>query len=726
MRRALTLTLSQFARRVVALAAALGIAGAASAGGGDPPIVTVISPNGGESVPSASTQEIQWTATDPNGVVYVNIHVSFDNGATWQAIALNYFNGGTISWVAPNRPTTQALVRVEALDFANNIGSDVSDSQFTIVNSASGRLPTTLRDFDFPGSQPLDTQQLNDPTFCQTCHAGYNYAVEPFHNWKGSMMAYASHDPATKAAMHIANQDAPEAGDTCIRCHAGNGWLAGRSQPTDGSALLDDVDKVGVNCALCHQMVDPHYEEGVSPPVDEDILAGIAHVPADFSNGQYVIDPASTTYRGPFTDTVCAHTFIPSSFHRESALCGTCHDVSNPVLSRDPNTGEVTVNAFDAAAPTIGPKHLFAEQRTYSEWFFSAYNSPTGVYAPEFGGNRANVSSCQDCHMRDVTGRACFFPFAPVRNDQPLHDLSGGSTWMLSVMPQVLGPEHPFLDVAAIEDGIVRARYMLQNAADLSGQRLGELLNVTVTNRTGHKLPTGYPEGRRIWVNVKYYDAAHTLIAESGAYDPVEANLTHDANLKLYEIRMHVREDIAALSGVPAGTEFHLILNSEVSKDNRIPPLGFTNADYEDFGGAPVGATYIDGQNWDSTLYPIPAGAVRATVSLYYQSFSKEYVEFLRDNGGTDGQYFYDLWDNNDRCPPELMATVEVPLLVGDMNCDGLLNAFDIDPFVYALTDPAVYYTQQPNCDWYLADTNGDGVVNNFDIDSFVLLLSGE
>ena len=61
----------------------------------------------------------------------------------------------------------------------------------------------------------------------------------------------------------------------------------------------------------------------------------------------------------------------------------------------------------------------------------------------------------------------------------------------------------------------------------------------------------------------------------------------------------------------------------------------------------------------------------------------------------------------------------------GDLNCDGLLNAFDIDPFVLALTDPATYSQLYSNCDYMLADCNGDGSVNAFDIDPFVLLLTG-
>jgi hypothetical protein len=63
--------------------------------------------------------------------------------------------------------------------------------------------------------------------------------------------------------------------------------------------------------------------------------------------------------------------------------------------------------------------------------------------------------------------------------------------------------------------------------------------------------------------------------------------------------------------------------------------------------------------------------------------------------------------------------------LTGDMNCDGEVNAFDIDPFVLALTDPDAYDLAYPNCDIMNGDINGDGEVNAFDIDPFVELLTG-
>lgn len=62
--------------------------------------------------------------------------------------------------------------------------------------------------------------------------------------------------------------------------------------------------------------------------------------------------------------------------------------------------------------------------------------------------------------------------------------------------------------------------------------------------------------------------------------------------------------------------------------------------------------------------------------------------------------------------------------VTGDLNCDGVVNNFDIDAFVLALTDPAAYAAQYPECDAGLGDVNGDGVVNNFDIDPFVALLT--
>ncbi|MBU0638496.1 MAG: hypothetical protein KKB50_06485, partial [Planctomycetes bacterium] len=61
--------------------------------------------------------------------------------------------------------------------------------------------------------------------------------------------------------------------------------------------------------------------------------------------------------------------------------------------------------------------------------------------------------------------------------------------------------------------------------------------------------------------------------------------------------------------------------------------------------------------------------------------------------------------------------------VLGDLNCDGALNGFDIDSFILAVDDMAAYEQEFPNCDHSLADVNRDGVVNGFDIDAFLELL---
>ncbi|MFH1745891.1 MAG: hypothetical protein ABIG44_02490 [Planctomycetota bacterium] len=61
--------------------------------------------------------------------------------------------------------------------------------------------------------------------------------------------------------------------------------------------------------------------------------------------------------------------------------------------------------------------------------------------------------------------------------------------------------------------------------------------------------------------------------------------------------------------------------------------------------------------------------------------------------------------------------------LLGDMNCDGCVNAYDIDGFICALSPDCDYEQLYPHCLRQLADCNGDGAVNSYDIDAFIVLI---
>ena len=128
-----------------------------------------------------------------------------------------------------------------------------------------------------------------------------------------------------------------------------------------------------------------------------------------------------------------------------------------------------------------------------------------------------------------------------------------------------------------------------------------------------------------------------------------------------------------------------------MEKDNRIPPRGFTNAAFANFGGSPVHYSYEDGQYWDDTVYALPIGATSALVTLYYQSTSKEFIEFLRDeNHGTPnnegaGLEMYNLWNDNGKCPPEMMQQVQMNLIPtsvpADLNLDFVVDFLDFAIF---------------------------------------------
>lgn len=76
------------------------------------------------------------------------------------------------------------------------------------------------------------------------------------------------------------------------------------------------------------------------------------------------------------------------------------------------------------------------------------------------------------------------------------------------------------------------------------------------------------------------------------------------------------------------------------------------------------------------------------------------------------------------RLPYDADGNLEVSYVVGDMNCDGLLNNGDISAFVLALSDPATYATTYPDCDVLNGDVTGDGTLNNDDIQPFLALIS--
>jgi hypothetical protein len=143
---------------------------------------------------------------------------------------------------------------------------------------------------------------------------------------------------------------------------------------------------------------------------------------------------------------------------------------------------------------------------------------------------------------------------------------------------------------------------------------------------------------------------------------------------------------------------------------------------YRDTGGGPPGTQIACNDNYCG---------VASQVTVFVTHGNHYYIR-ISGNYGDTGLYQmvltgptcgYSVGDEDgdgipDECQKQCLQTA-------DSNCDGFINAFDIDPFVIALTDPDLWRATY-NCDFLCAnDCNGDGVVNSFDIDPFVVILTG-
>ena len=98
----------------------------------DPGRLTVIGPNGGESVPSGGNRTLTWRA--PPGAVDFNLAYSLDRGRTWGGIASHVPGTGHV-WSLPIPPDNRrcCLVRVTGFDGeGRRVDFDRSDSSFVL------------------------------------------------------------------------------------------------------------------------------------------------------------------------------------------------------------------------------------------------------------------------------------------------------------------------------------------------------------------------------------------------------------------------------------------------------------------------------------------------------------------------------------------------------------------------------------------------------------------
>jgi mono/diheme cytochrome c family protein len=372
--------------------------------------------------------------------------------------------------------------------------------------------------------------------------------VSPFGEWRWSPMGLAGRDPIFYSQLdselaYIKTIKDPVTRDklsqqvinTCFSCH---GVMGKRQYDLDhgGSADFDRefvyltnlndpnfkygaLARDGVSCAACHHTAADQTPKGV-PPLKYFLENSIT--------GNFPTGKADELF-GPFEDNVIVTDPMNNTlgikpkydpYIKTSRMCGSCHTINLPVVDQNPMGHNL-------------------EQLTYLEWLNSSYQN-------EFGSNPKS-QTCQDCHMPGKYSNAAGTltvpliqqPMATVQDDQypavehradadkirarlresgfVRHQFQGLNVPLLEMFLQFMkdyrpspGKNLPYNEVLGVRqnDYMLTVNADLPNAIDafveqarnstatvavtsVSSDQDKLVAKVTVTNKTGHRFPSG-------------------------------------------------------------------------------------------------------------------------------------------------------------------------------------------------------------------------------------------
>ncbi len=378
--------------------------------------------------------------------------------------------------------------------------------------------------------------------------------VSPFGEWRWSPMGLAGRDPIFYAQLdseiafvkEFFKEDPAKVAqqiqtiqNTCFRCH---GVMGKRSLDDDSGGLGKghfDRDLVyvtydtkpapkdnkayiygalardGVSCMACHRIVEDKipFSDFLKTKITGNFTTGKpAELSGPFQDNEIVTDPMNNALAiKPKHD----------AYLKSSRMCGSCHTINLPLMDN----------------PGTDPNKPHLEQVTYLEWLNSGYQNEVGT--------NSKAQTCQNCHMptkyTNSTGTLNVpliqQPIAFIEDDQypqtgnrlpdekirvrfrdkgfARHQLQGVNVTLLEMFRQFMAPypSNGNKILANIVLGVRQMDYMsgfddLTTAVDAFVQQAqnstaevsvsepsianGKLVaDVKVTNKTGHRLPSG-------------------------------------------------------------------------------------------------------------------------------------------------------------------------------------------------------------------------------------------
>jgi len=575
--------------------------------------------------------------------------------------------------------------------------------------------------------------QWNPPMLLEDVVSKRPANLSPYGEWRYSMMGLAGRDPIffaqleSERATHAPIQDWTQ--NLCLSCHGAMGQrqfqadTAGdqlslqcgftdtdpdkcftRDRLKAFSTVLDEnsvrptrygaLGREGISCTVCHHMSG----EGLGTK--------------GRMTGRFKLGPSDALY-GPYKDVLTKPMEYGLNIRpehaqhvTESKMCGACHAIFLPVF--DAGT-PVDKNGDPVTDPKDQLVHV--EQATYLEWTNSVYQDERDPV------NHAQVRSCQSCHMpTSFQGTELEFAIAAIEDDlypfthnrlpdadiavrprkpfsrHMLAGINGYGLQFFAQFPLILGirttdpmvpaTTQPGLITSINESNRLAKRETARlDLVDVTADAAGVAAVVQVTNKAGHKFPSGVGF-RRAFLNVELQAADGTVLWASGGsndigvildgdgaplvtefygpdqqeWEPDHAEITRQDQVQIYEL---VERD----PKFRITTSFIALF--QTAKDNRLLPRGWRRdgpwaeettpctwvADAAKPGGGSCvfldEAGYNDGGGFDRVTYRIgcDAGAgrgARLVARVYYQAIPPHYLnERFNTAQGEDTRRLY-------------------------------------------------------------------------------------
>ena len=486
-----------------------------------------------------------------------------------------------------------------------------------------------------PHANPLEPgQYFLHSENCKSCH-GYDSAqyanvdnsgmdVNLYDDWEASMMALSGKDPLWRAKVSheilVNPSHSASLQDKCTSCHTPMGrytnYFHNKGPYLIDSLLNDTLGLDGVSCTSCHTI----GTTGAGFTLGSAFSGNIPYDTLKFIYGPYpnpILGPMQL-YTG-YTPAFAQHM-------SESKTCSPCHTLI--VESADLN-----------GAPT-GKK--FVEQATYHEWLNSNFASD-------------NIT-CQKCHMPQITDSiriANGYLNIPPRSPFNRHKFQGANSFMVSLMKNnkaklnIKTPDKNFDSSIAIINRNVRHNSVELKVFQDSITPDTAYYRVRLTNKAGHKFPSGYPSRRAVLQFVVKGPLGDTLF-KSGIFDadgniqgvgfssfwaPHHQVINSSTQTQIYEFIM----------GDVNGVRTTVLERADtLLKDNRLPPEGFSTShnvydtvkitadamsdpDFNKF------APGVEGSGRDYVHFHIPVGNFPSPFSvyskLYYQTLPPTWLQ---------------------------------------------------------------------------------------------------